>query len=189
MTTRTESLESSFESISQYSQPTSLLIPNVSDHPSLQITQNKVNRLNYVEWSQSILLVIEGRETTMVYLIGETMALAEGSAKYKKWRFENSMVKAWRISSMEKGIGRTYLYFKTTKEIWDTVAKLYSDVGNSTQIFELKSMLKEKKQGDKFVTEYYNELLGLWQELDAFQDYDWSCTFDSAKYQKMLNKE
>ena len=48
------------------------------------------------------------------------------------------MVKAWFINSMEKEIGWTYLYFKTTKEIWDTVAELYSDVGNSAHIFELK---------------------------------------------------
>ena len=44
------------------------------------------------------------------------------------------MVKAWLINSMEKNIGKTYLYFKTAKEIWDTLEEMYSDVGNSAQI-------------------------------------------------------
>ena len=140
MNTRTGSSESSFEDISQSSQPTSLLIPNVNDHPSLQITQNKLNGLNYVEWSQHVLLVIEGKGR-LEYLAGEAVAPGEGSAEYK-----NSMVKAWLINSMEKGIGRTYLYFKTAKEIWDTMVELYSDVGNSAQIFELKSILKGKRK-------------------------------------------
>ena len=91
------------------------------------------------------------------------------------------MVKAWLINSMEKNISRMYLYFKTSKEIWDTLEELYSDVGNSTQTLELKLSLKEKKQGNMSMVEYCNELLGLWQELDAFQELNWSCTNDSAK--------
>ena len=50
------------------------------------------------------------------------------------------MVKAWLINSMEPKIGRTYLSYKTVKEIWDMVPETYSDIGNTTQIFELKSL-------------------------------------------------
>lgn len=63
------------------------------------------------------------------------------------------MVKAWLINSMEPEIGRTYLYYKTAKEILDMMAKTYSDVGNTAQIFELKTALSEKKQGDKSITQ------------------------------------
>ena len=83
MTTQTGSSESSFEAISQSSQPTSLLIPNVTDHPSLQITQNKLNGLNYVKWSQYVLFVIEGKGR-LKYLTGEAVAPAEGRAEYIK---------------------------------------------------------------------------------------------------------
>ena len=41
---------------------------------------------------------------------------------------------------MEPKIGRTYLSYKTVKEIWDMVPETYSDIGNTTQIFELKSL-------------------------------------------------
>lgn len=46
---------------------------------------------------------------------------------------------------------------------------MYSDLGNASQLFELQSILKDKKQGDSSVTDYYNTLIGLWQ-LDMFDD-------------------
>ena len=76
------------------------------------------------------------------------------------------MVMVWLVNSMEPKIRRYYLSYRTTKEIWDTAKVMYSDVGNVSQLFELQSELKEKKQGDSTVIDYYNTLIGLWQELD-----------------------
>ena len=62
------------------------------------------------------------------------------------------------------------------------------NVRNSAQIY-FKSSLKKKKQGNMYVIEYYNELLRLWQELDAFQEFNQSYAINSAKYKKVLDKE
>ena len=56
------------------------------------------------------------------------------------------------------------------KEIWDTAKVMCSRFGNVSQIFELQPELKEKKQGDFMMTDYYNILIGLWQELYLFDD-------------------
>ena len=40
-----------------------------------------------------------------------------------------------------------------------------------------------------FVTSYYNMLKSLWQELDLFYDLEWSCTEDSAQYQRTMEKD
>ena len=70
------------------------------------------------------------------------------------------MVMAWLVNSLEPKIGRTYLFYKS-KQIWDMVKEMYSDLENSSQFFEIKSELKDMKQGDYFVIEYYNNLTSL----------------------------
>ena len=75
---------------------------------------------------------------------------------------------AWLLNSMEPAISRVSLYYKTVNAIWEMVEEMYSDLGNSAQIFEIKSALREKRQGNLSVTEYYNELQVLWQELDLY---------------------
>ncbi|PON98873.1 LOW QUALITY PROTEIN: hypothetical protein TorRG33x02_054880 [Trema orientale] len=66
--------------------------------------------------------------------------------------------------------------------------EIYSDLGN-TIVFELKSALKERKQGDPSITQYFNDLTNLWQELDLFQEVKWNCAEDGQKYKQMMEKE
>ena len=44
------------------------------------------------------------------------------------------------------------------------------------------------KQGDREVTEYYTEILGLWQDLDLSCEEEWECTGDSVRFKKMENE-
>ena len=62
-------------------------------------------------------------------------------------------------------------------------------MGNLAQIFELKSRLRETKQGNMTITQYHSVSAKLWQELDLFFEADWSCFQDTTKYTKMLEKE
>ena len=78
------------------------------DHHTLQITQHKLNGANFWEWSQSVMLVMKGKEK-MRYLTGRIY--------YETWDAENSIVMTWLINSMEPKIRRTYLFYKTTKEV------------------------------------------------------------------------
>lgn len=61
---------------------------------------------------------------------------------YKVWVAENSVVLAWLFNSLEPNISRCYLWSQTAKEAWEAARKMYSDLGNSSQIFELRSKLK-----------------------------------------------
>ncbi|KAI5427181.1 hypothetical protein KIW84_032559 [Lathyrus oleraceus] len=85
---------------------------------------------------------------------------------------------------METGIGKSYMFLPSAKDVWEAVKETYSDIQNSSQIFGLKSKLLHAKQGDMNVTAYYNELLTLWQELDLCYDDNWRCTKDSFLFLK-----
>ncbi|KAK3004658.1 hypothetical protein RJ639_019412 [Escallonia herrerae] len=114
---------------------------------------------------------------------------ALGDSTYANWELNNSIVMAWLINSMESHISRTYLFLRTTKTIWDAVNKNYFDLENASQVFEIKNKLKEMHQGNLGVTEYYNELQTLWQELDMHYEADWGDLEGNLKFKRHLEKE
>lgn len=131
------------------------------------------------------MLVMKGKGK-MRYLTGETTQPDVDTLEYNTWDAENSIVMAWIINSMEPKIGRTYIFYKTTKEVWDAVQSLYSDM---EICFEVRSALRTTRQGNNSVTDYYNILSELWQEIDLYYDINWECTKDGVKYAKMVEKE
>lgn len=62
------------------------------------------------------------------------------------------------------------MFMKTAKQAWDSLRETYSDLENSSQIFEIKTKLWQSKQGHSDATVYYNEMVALWQELDQCYD-------------------
>ena len=45
------------------------------------------------------------------------------------------------------------------------------------------------KQGEREVTDYYMEMLALWQELDLSNEKEWRCADDSVLFKTRLEKE
>lgn len=123
------------------------------------------------------------------HLNGELQSPSQTDPTYKNWLAENSIVLALLINSMEPNISRRYLWFKTTKEVWDAAKKMYSDLGNASQIFELRSKLMEMKQGSNSVTRYFSDIQDLWQELDLFLETSIICVECTAKVQANVEKE
>ena len=162
--------------------------PGSIENPTLQITIHKLNGCNFLKWSQSVKLFIRVKGK-LGYLIGANKAPKPEDHVYQTWDSENSMVMAWLINSMETAIGQTYLFLPTAKDLWDEVQETYSDLGNATQMFEIKTKLKDIKQGSHSVTQYYNILPNAWQELDLFSNMEWKCAEDNAHYCKILEKE
>ena len=87
----------------------------------------------------------------------------EDDPTFQGWDGENSIVIAWLINSMETEIGQKYLFLLTAKGVWGMLLKFtYSNLGNSTQIFEIKSKLWDTRQDSQSMTQYYNALKNLW---------------------------
>ena len=135
-----------------------------------------------------MLLVIKGRGKAE-YLTRTVAAPLETAPNYDTWEAKNSIVMAWPINSMEPNIGWTYMFHKTAKEIWEAIQEIYSDLENTSQCFEIRSKIRNTRQENLTVTNYYNSLVELWQEIDLFYEIDWLCSTDSEKYKKMLEKE
>lgn len=126
--------------------PLSVLSFSGSDMSSLQITTYKLDGKNYLQWAQSVKIVICG-QGKLGYITGERPAHEASDQSYKIWLAENSIVLAWLINSIDPKISLRYLWFKTAKEVWDAARRMYSDLGNAYQIFEIRLKLKDMKLG------------------------------------------
>ena len=173
----------------EISNPPNLTNPsNHHDHHNLQITTDKLNGSNCLEWSQLVRIFLKGRGK-MGYLDGTIKAPGKDDAKYNKWEEENFMIMSWLLNSMQPEISKTCLFLKSPKEIWDKIQGTYSKVGNTARIFELKGRIGRTVQGDQSVTSYYNKLEALWQELDHDQHLELACVEDSIMISKMLQRD
>ena len=123
------------------------------DSNSLQITQHRLNGRNFREWFQSVTLVIKSKGK-FGYLTGAIMQPPADLVHYQRWEIENSILMAWIINSMEPKIGRPYLFYKTSKDVWEAIQEIYSDLENTAQCFEIRATIRITKQGSLSVTEY-----------------------------------
>jgi len=115
------------------------------------------------------MLVVRGKGK-IVYLTGDIAKPSPEATTYGVWEAENAIVMAWLANSLEPKIGRTYLFYKTTSEIWKAVQEIYSDFENTAQSFQIRSIIRTTRQGTNSVAEYYNTLTELLQEMDLFYE-------------------
>lgn len=52
------------------------------------------------------------------------------------------------MNSMDKEIGQTFMYLSIAKALWDAVSETYLDMGNYAQIYEIKTKIWERWQGE-----------------------------------------
>ena len=141
-------------------------LPSAFNNSSLHLAIEKLNDKNYREWAQAIKLIINGK-VKLGFLTDETRRPPPTDAvASQKWQSENSFITSCSINSIKPAIGKTYMFLPKAKDVWDGIRETYSDAENASQIFELKTRLWKMKQGDRKVTKYYTEMLGLWQDPD-----------------------
>ena len=59
--------------------------------------------------------------------MGKTQPPKDTDASHAKWNAENQNVKGWLLSSMSPDIMKRYIRLRTTREIWNALAKAFYD--------------------------------------------------------------
>ncbi|KAJ1395404.1 Gag-polypeptide of LTR copia-type [Sesbania bispinosa] len=156
--------------------------------PALPITGHKLNGQNYPQWVRSVKIFLQGKGKEG-YITGDSKSPKKGDPNLNKWKLENSLVMSWLLNTMTNEIGENFMYYDTAKEMWDAVKETYSNVDNTSAVFEIKSILHDLRQSDFSVTKYFNTLSRHWQQLDMYEDVQWSCTEDKKKYKELVEKD
>lgn len=145
----------------------------------------KLDGSNYALWSQVVEMYIFGKDK-LGYINGDSTQPLETDPSFRRWRTENVIVKGWLINSMDSSLIVNFICFPTAKQVWDSAAITYFDGIDTSQVYDLRRRVTRMKQGSGSIEKYYNDLQGLWQEIDFRHPNPMECAGDIQKYNSIL---
>ncbi|XP_078158094.1 uncharacterized protein LOC144553769 [Carex rostrata] len=130
----------------------------------------KLNEKNFRVWSQMVQLTLTGKDK-----LG--------------WKTEDSIVKTWILNSLDPSLVGNFMLYPTAKAVWDALKRTYFEGSDESKIFELKRRANRLRQSGGSIEEYYNNLQGLWQEIDYRCPNSMKCAEDIQEYSRIIQKD
>ncbi|OMO93743.1 Reverse transcriptase, RNA-dependent DNA polymerase [Corchorus capsularis] len=146
-----------------------------------------LDETNYDVWSHLMEMHIAEREK-LLYIVGKAKRPLKSEERYERWYADNQKVKGWLLMSMKPEIMKRYLRVPTAREIWGALSKAFYDEGDELRVFTLNQKAFSIKQGGKSLTEYYGELVEIFQELDHQDKVVRKDPDDVIAYQKSVER-
>ncbi|RVX02622.1 hypothetical protein CK203_016558 [Vitis vinifera] len=107
---------------------------------------------------------------------------------HRRWT-ENATVKGWLIGSMDPSLIGNFIRFPMAKQVWDAIATTYFNGSDATQVYELRQQVAQLRQGSGSLEKYYNDLQGLWREIDFCRLNPMQCPTDIQYFNNMLQED
>ncbi|RVW17557.1 hypothetical protein CK203_083514 [Vitis vinifera] len=148
----------------------------------------KLEGSNYALWSQVVEMYIFGKDK-LGYINGDSPQPPEIDHSFRRWRTENAIVKGWLINSMDLSLIANFIRFPTAKQVWDFAAITYFDGTDTSQVYDLRCRVTRMKQTGGSIEKYYNDLQGLWREIDFRRSNPMECAIDIQKYNSILQED
>ena len=67
---------------------------------------------------------------------------------------------------MDPSLISNFIRFPTAKLVWDSISTTYFDGTDTLQVYDLKRRVTKMRQAGGSIEIYYNDLQGLWREID-----------------------
>ncbi|KAL6335694.1 hypothetical protein AAG906_032886 [Vitis piasezkii] len=138
--------------------------PTLTIEPSIAPIDIKLDRTNYALWSQVVEMYIFGKDK-LGYING------------------------WLINSMDPSLIGNFIWFPTAKLMWDSIATTYFDGSDMSQVYDLRCRVTQLKQAGGSLEKYYNDLQGLWREIDFRRPNPMECAVDIQNYNLLLQED
>jgi GAG-pre-integrase domain len=161
-------------------------VVSLTDGPSQPISE-KLTGENYSLWSQVVRLYVKGRDK-MKHLTGDPAPPQSTEPTYQKWDTDDSVVKGWLINSLDPRLRANFIRYPTAKEVWDAISTTFYDGHDEVQVYNLNKKVTRLKQSGRMIEEYYNELQGLWQEINFRCPNPMVCAVDITKFNEFVEK-
>ncbi|KAK3405243.1 hypothetical protein EUGRSUZ_K01505 [Eucalyptus grandis] len=135
----------------------------------------KLDGRNYGLWSQVIEMYISGKDK-LGYINGDFPTPLPTDPNFRKWKTDDSIVKGWLINSMDPALIGNFIRFPTAKAVWDSVATTFFD---GTDVSQVGGPIEK----------YYNDLQGLWREVDFRRPNPMTCPRDIERYNALVQED
>ncbi|KAL0753107.1 hypothetical protein Bca101_090775 [Brassica carinata] len=136
--------------------------------------------INYLLWARMVKIALGGKglwshvsaeaapKKTTQGEDGQEIVVATDE---DKWAQEDLMVLTVLLSSLEPAIMESYSYCETTKQLWDTLYKVYGNTSNLTRVFEVKRAINTLNQGDMEFQPHFGKFRSLWAEMELLRPH------------------
>ncbi|KAK0592717.1 hypothetical protein LWI29_024180 [Acer saccharum] len=151
--------------------------PTLTFDTSAALIGTKLDGTNYALWSQVVEMYISGKDK-LGYINGDFPQPLQTDPSFKKWRTDNAIVKGWLINSMDPLLIGNFIRFSTAKLVWDSIATTFFDGSDTSQVYDLRRRVSRLKQTGGSLEKYYNDLQGLWREIDFRRPNPMICAAD-----------
>lgn len=116
-----------------------------------------------------------------------TTKLERTDPKFKIQNAKSNLVMSWLINLRTTDIGKNFLLF-VAKRFWEATRDTYSTNGNTMELFEIKSILHELKQGKMSMFNIIF-LLGISSSWTCLRLHNWSIVDDTTIYIKIVERK
>jgi len=89
-----------------------------SNHPGMQLTNVKLNGLNFQQWSRAVKIALRTK-MKLGFLDATCGKPALGSSTYDQWIRCDSMVVSWLLNSIDPSLSGAFIYANSAVELWN----------------------------------------------------------------------
>lgn len=83
----------------------------------------------------------------------------------------------------------TLIRFSTSRQVWEAIATTYFDGNDTFQVYYLCRRVSQLRQRGGSLEKYYNDLQGLWRDIDFRQPNPIECANDIQKFNSLIQEE
>ena len=138
-------------------------------HPSDGSSSINIEKLqgasNYRSWKRSLEISLASKRK-IGFVTGVVKRDDSDTVKQEAWDTCNNMVISWILFNVSEPIKKSIMFVEHASEIWKFLEKRFL-VSNGSRKYRLNKELYEIKQQGNSITDYYTDMRGLWEELDA----------------------
>ncbi|KAL0458692.1 UNVERIFIED_CONTAM: hypothetical protein Slati_0496400 [Sesamum latifolium] len=93
---------------------------------SMVILSAPLNGKNWLTWSRSVRIALEGRDR-LGFIDGSCTKQAEGSKEFRQWRIADTVVRTWILKTISKNIINIFLYTTSVQSLWMELEARYGE--------------------------------------------------------------
>ena len=161
---------------------------SLSTEPPAALISVKLDDTNYALWSQVVEIYILSKDK-LGYVNSDFPQPPSTNPSFCKWHTDNTIVTGWLINSMNSSLIENFIQFPTAKMVWDSISTTYFDGSDTSQVYDLRRRVTQLKQAGGSLEQYYNDLQGLWHEIDFQHPNPMECAVDIHKYIIILQED
>ncbi|KAL5775329.1 hypothetical protein ACOSP7_012886 [Xanthoceras sorbifolium] len=153
------------------------------DHPHKIL---KLDGSNYSSWSYWMCNCVFKKEL-LELVNGSVTKPGPKDKKFrellKKWEAKNAQVLSLINDSVDPGIKKRLAVFKSAKDAWNYLARLYAH-STLAENFQLEMDMRAISQGDRSIQELHGILVSFWDKLAMMEPKDLSGLDSFKKYRE-----